>query len=231
MKRIIPLLISIVMVFGLVACGSKPTETTIPAETTAPAETTIPAETTVPAEPTAPTAPAETTVPTTDGELLELPVPELFPPAPRKMDSIEGKNGTVFKISKYWKFYDNTFPLNQEEQFAEIHFVTFDYEAWSHDHPNDRAGSIEYCFTLSVSGATMLQVDLYHPNIQQDDENLSAYVDASWYGAQPHLEESNPSEITLYTNIELVPISLFVFTLRDNTTGEIYLEYFGVHPF
>ncbi len=47
MKKILAMLLVLVMVMGLVACGNKPAETTAPAETNAPAESTP--ETTAPA--------------------------------------------------------------------------------------------------------------------------------------------------------------------------------------
>ena len=47
MKKILAMLLALVMVMGLVACGNKPAETTAPAETNAPAESTP--ETTAPA--------------------------------------------------------------------------------------------------------------------------------------------------------------------------------------
>ena len=48
MKKILAMLLALVMVMSLVACGEKPVETTAPAETNAPAESTP--ETTAPVE-------------------------------------------------------------------------------------------------------------------------------------------------------------------------------------
>ena len=193
MKRIISLLLAIVMAFGLVACGSKPIDTTAPAETTAPVETTA--------------------------SIIELPQP------PHKSKSIVCRNGTIYTASQYWDFYTSNFYFNSIPQYEDIHFFSFDYNEWVEDHP-DATYVEEDSWTLSISGDTLVQVDLYGYDYDQEDEMIGAYVNANWLDRINDAEE-NLSEVVVPEYINDNIVTLIVLTMRDANTGEYYYEYLG----